>query len=294
MKKLLIVSICMMFLTACSSRNPIFTQIAGKGMTLTAAAKALGTSAAPAFKGSTALVGAPNYKYTAPSAYTAHLYYCALSKNADANDPTDTNPYVIINNAVASPSPVDMIEGTFKEFVSSSEYPTAGTYYWMLIGLTSLEQVVSVTDWPSAGNNNVRYKMMMSDAGTANYLDLLVYDSGVWKWMDNGQLVTTRSGTVLNMGWTGNTGWNDTHTSYDLQGFATGVPFKCAIRLSSPVVVPENPSGKWIGQLLFNVDNGFRWEDINNNDKFEPSTGDTSSTDYGPQAPIITVTFTQQ
>ncbi|MEI7905419.1 MAG: hypothetical protein WCI43_08410, partial [Candidatus Firestonebacteria bacterium] len=90
-------------------------------------------------------------------------------------------------------------------------------------------------------------------------------------------------------------GWNALHDCYNIKGFQTGVPYLTAVRLTTPVVVPENPTGKWIGKMEFELSHAFSWDDTtNNNGKFEPGNIPLEFNSFACEAPVITVTFDKQ
>lgn len=247
------------------------------------------------------LSGSKATAYQAPSKYSIVVSSVKLLKSVD-----DSSGYVIFDkgsfdNAVE----IDLAVGVEKEFGANTSYPSGGTYNFLEYKLLYIKQIVTYWSyagqnpfWNYTGGHDALYKAYASTYGDFHALDIATYmdpiTNGVWKWLDTDagdQLVSSRPSNPRKVDWDYTVGWKENNTYY----VAQQDPAIIRVPLSTPLVIPESPTGIYVIKVSFNINNKFRWMDNYADGKFgDGDYGSEGNPKVNPMPPEVTVTFTKQ
>jgi hypothetical protein len=220
-----------------------------------------------------------------PRVYKVALASCQLAKSLD-----DATPYSIFNVELADARVFNLI-GSAVSMSSNSEYPAAGTYNYIKVKMLYLEQGTTITGLPNAGENNILFRSYFSTlTGIRDKFDMLISaDNGTtWQWVDKGQspwaLVNTKPADPLLQPGLDTIGWSPTHDIY----LSALNPAEFLMPLSEPLVIPENPTGRWVLTMTFNTANNVNWDNDDGNGIL-----DVGEAFFG-SAPSTTITFAKE
>lgn len=287
MKKTLIFIVGIaVLMTGCANKNPLFTQTKQF---------ADGQSGVKILAAVASILSSPEKKasaYQTPIQYSIAVSSIKLLKSLD-----DASPYVAYDSgSFANTADMNLKEGVSQAFGANSNYPSAGTYTHLAYTLLYVKQTCTYHNWPNAGANEIVYRAFASSYGAAQPLDVQVFYPGenVWKWDgNNGTMYETRPSTVYQVNWDLTIGWKMNNTFYVAQKDPTVI----IVPLTSPVVVPSNPTGLYVGTMSFDITNKLEWNDRDGDGKLDT---DDESTQVGqgsqvsPLPPEVTVTFIKQ
>lgn len=289
MKKIIFViaGIALIF-AGCANRNPLFTQ----ATQFTSGKSGVSIHAALA-----SILAAPIKKaagYATPSQYSIAVSSVKLLKSLD-----DASPYVAYDSgSIANTVDMDLKTDASQTFGTNLQYPPAGTYTHLAYTLLYIKQTCTYYNWPNAGANQGVFRAFASTYGNIQPMDLQVYDTtaGVWKWdgIEAGLLIT-RASRVYQVDWDMTIGWKENNTYY----VAQKDPAVIIVPLSSPVIIPSNPTGLYVGTMSFDITNKLKWNDRDGNGVLGTGDENDSQNNFvgsqiNPLPPKVTVTFTKQ
>ena len=226
--------------------------------------------------------------YTTPEIFSIGIWQIRLFKGLD-----DTTPFTLVTYGSPTSEPVNFsLTAVSTQMATGTEYPTPGNYNYLIPTIAYVECQVPQDKCNFFGSN--RFRVIMSSYESYQAGDVLVYSENQWQWIttvDATSLSPTRPDQPLMVDWPDDLADYDGYVVFEPKD----VPFPA-------VNIPANPTGTYAFTLVFDVTNGFRFNDPNNDGRFDFNvpypTGDYVSPETQPQvgpvcwnmkAPTLTV-----
>ncbi|MEN6372706.1 MAG: hypothetical protein ABFD64_11925 [Armatimonadota bacterium] len=226
----------------------------------------------------------PNY----PDCYQIpRSYQVAVSKLELLKGENDTTPYVVFDKGgVDNAELIDLTAGS-ASLGANNEYPATGTYTHVRMTLAYSQFEIKIDLGGNSTYDYRKFRLYTSTVGNVHDGDLIMQDNNDWCWMVGSEAGLSLPSTT-----------GDRPEQVVAQTFETSLgkitedniihdfffskdtsdspdPYIQVIQLTSPIVVPANPTGKFSINVNFDITKSplisgstgtFFWDDVQNDD----------------------------